>query len=523
MPRVHLAAFLTALLCAASIPGPASAADETPPAAPAVSNATILAANAYPGVQLISTTYTATVRVAIPVINQVAVEALGQRLATQALSGAIDITEEALTEAIVDAIVKAPNTYFVAGRRTYSKRNSLVGVGTGWVITPNGYLITAAHVVNTPTEELRQEFAANSLAKFGRQFVRGLEGSGTQLTGDQVDRLTNAILGWLADRMSVEDLDVTVAANLALGVDGVGKEQKPVTAEVVDVGTPYPGNDVALLKIDGQEHLPTVSLGDNDDVVPGATVHVVGYPAASTFSPGLSADAQVQPTVTEGPVTAVKSTGGGMPVFQTQAPASPGNSGGPVLTDNGTSVGVLVATAVNSDGSAAQGQAFVIPASEVQDMLKQNGVEAEQSDTTAAYAKAVNAFYAQRYREAVPLFEKAETLYPAHPYAAKFIADSKSAIDQGLDKTPVVEKDSTNWVLWLAIAVAVLLLLLIAALVGLLLFLRGRKSQSGGALVPPPYVAPPQPQTAVRAAEPSEAPPADRWDGSPRPQASDRP
>jgi S1-C subfamily serine protease len=476
MPRISsagrgLVAALITLLLIATHPGSA-AADESQSPSPEVSRSTILAANAYPGVQLISTTYSATVTVSIPVINQAALADLAQRVATQAITGAIDTTEEALTEAIVDAVVKSPNTYFIAGPRTYSRRNRLVGVGTGWVITPDGYIVTAAHVVETPNTQLRQEFAVNSLSKLGQQFVRGLENSGTTFTRDQVDRLTDAILGWLAAHLRVDALNVAVAANLALGFDGLGKQQKAVAAEIVDVGKPYPGNDVALLKIDGQEHLPTIAVGADDDVSPGSTVHVVGFPAASTFSPGLSRDAQVQPTVTEGPVTAIKSTGSGMPVFQTQAPSSPGNSGGPVLTDDGTSVGVLVATAVNSDGSAAQGQAFVIPASEVLDMLEQNGVTARESDTTAAYADGVDAFYAERYKEAVPLFEKSQTLYPAHPFAAKFIQDSKTAIEEGRDKTPANETSSPDrtW-LWLALGGLALLLLGVG---GTALFFRSR-------------------------------------------------
>jgi hypothetical protein len=164
--------------------------------------------------------------------------------------------------------------------------------------------------------------------------------------------------------------------------------------------------------------------------------------------------------VTEGPVTAVKSTRTGMPVIQTQAPASPGNSGGPVLTDGGNAVGVLVANAVGSDGVAAQGQNFVIPASEVLDMLERNGVTPEESDTTAAYADAVDAFYADRYREALPLFEKVEVLYPAHPFAQKFITDSKTAIDAGLDKTPAPDEGSSLRGPMLAVGGGALLMLL---------------------------------------------------------------
>lgn len=482
-----LLGWLVVLALTTANTGPAVAADEgdpipdpgsDAPAAP-VNDSTVLAANAYPGVQLISTTYKATVRVSIPVINQNAVANLTRRVYTQALTGVIDTTEEAITEVVVDSLVKSPNTYFVPGRQTYSKRDSLVGIGTGWAITPDGYLITAAHVVDTPNRQLRREFASQSLSKLGRQFVRGLQNSETSFTPDQVDRLTDAILGWLAKRIRVDRLRVSVTANLALGLDGLGKNQVPVAAEIVDVGKPYPGNDVALLKIDGQENLPTIPIGDNAGVSPGATVHVVGFPAASTFSAGFSQDSRVQPTVTEGPVTAIKSTDSGMPVLQTQAPASPGNSGGPVLTDEGAAVGVLVATALNNDGTAAQGQAFVIPSSEVFDMLEQNGVVAEESVASAAYAGAVDAFYGERYREALPLFEKVETLYPAHPFAAKFIRDSKTAIEQGRDKTPEPAPDSRGLWPWIIAGLIALALLTALALgVGLWLLRRTRRDPS---------------------------------------------
>lgn len=276
---------------------------------------------------------------------------------------------------------------------------------------------------------------------------------------------------------------------------------------------------MALLKIDGQDELPTIPLGDNDDVSPGATVHVVGFPAASTFSPGLSRDAQVQPTVTQGPVTAVKSTDSGMPVFQTQAPASPGNSGGPVLTDDGSAVGVLVASAVGSDGSAAEGQNFVIPASEVLDMLGRNGVSASESDTTATYDEAVEAFYDRHYKAALPLFERAETLYPAHPFAQEFINDSKSAIDEGRDETPVEEESGGAGTLVLGLAGGALLLLLAAGVAAWLVVRRRRTAPAGAVHVAPaapPVGAPPlgaPPVPAARAEQPSVPPrPEPMWD-----------
>ncbi|MCB0905878.1 MAG: trypsin-like peptidase domain-containing protein [Nocardioidaceae bacterium] len=454
-------------------PAPAQAEDANP--------RTILAAKAYPGIQLIATTYTATVTVAIPTVNQTALNSLVNRLILQAATGVIGTSDAEIAEAIVDAIVKSPGRYFVATAQTYSDTASVIGVGTGWVITPDGYIVTAAHVVEADPAELAPEFAAKTLTKVSNAFVKGLSSGTTSFNRSQVNRLARAVTKWFAGHMSVSDLRTDVAALVAQGSVSQGKKQEAVSAQVVDAGVPYPGNDVALLKIDGVDNMPTLSLGEDGDVAEGSTLHVAGYPAASTFSGGLSAASRVQPTVTEGPITAIKYTADDMPVFQTQAPASPGNSGGPVLDDEAKVVGVLVASAVGSDGVALEGQEFVIPVSVVQEMLDANGVQAQASETSTAYDEAVDDFYQEHFKDALPLFQKTQELYPDHPYVDTFINDTNAGIANGDDKSPAAESGSDSggglpgWLIPVAGGVAGLLVVLLL----LLLVLRKRGSAKG--------------------------------------------
>ncbi len=482
--RVGAAAAGLALLVMGQ-PAPAHAEDANP--------RTILAAKAYPGIQLIATTYTATVTVAIPTVNQSALNSLVNRLILQAATGVIGTSDAEISEAIVDAIVKSPGRYFVATAQTYSDTASVIGVGTGWVITPDGYIVTAAHVVEADPAELAPEFAAKTLTKVSNAFVKGLSSGTTSFNRSQVNRLARAVTKWFAGHMSVSDLRTDVAALVAQGSVSQGKKQEAVSAQVVDAGVPYPGNDVALLKIDGVENMPTLSLGEDGDVAEGSTLHVAGYPAASTFSGGLSAASRVQPTVTEGPITAIKYTADDMPVFQTQAPASPGNSGGPVLDDESKVVGVLVASAVGSDGVALEGQEFVIPVSVVQEMLDANGVEAEASETSTAYDEAVDDFYQEHYKDALPLFQKAQELYPDHPYVDTYINDTNAGIANGDDKSPAKESSSDSggglpgWLIPVAGGVAGLLVVLLL----LLVVLRKRGSAKGQ-----PTTGPQQPQQA---------------------------
>ncbi|MBK8076529.1 MAG: trypsin-like peptidase domain-containing protein [Kineosporiaceae bacterium] len=442
---------------ASSAPAPSGAVSWSPeaPATPA----TLLAAKTFPGVQLIQTDYSATVSVAEPQLNQTAVDALFQRLLKQAQAGVIEASQDAVIEAVVADIVRTPFRYFESTKRIFTDDGALSSVGTGWVITPDGYIVTAAHVVEAEKTELQTQFARTTLSGMNTRFVKSLADSDTPFTADQLDRLSAAMTTWLAKNVAVSDVTMKVSAQVGVGASKTPQEHP---ATVVAVGEPFPGKDVALLKIEGQTAMPTLALGNDADVTTGSTLYVVGYPAASTFLAGMSLDSQLQPTVTQGPLSAVKSTKDGMPVFQTQAPASPGNSGGPVLDELGKVVGVLVAGAVGPDGVAVAGQEFVVPVSVVREQLAEKSVAPAASRTSTLYAQAVDAYYRQEYSGALAQFRTVIELYPGHPYAAQFIDKSQAAIAAGQDKTPAGSAgrsaDLPSWLLPAGAGVGVLAL-----------------------------------------------------------------
>ena len=127
-----------------------------------------------------------------------------------------------------------------------------------------------------------------------------------------------------------------------------------------------PESDVAVIKIDGED-LPTIELGDSDDLRIGEWVIAVGNPF------GLSE------TVTVGIVSAkgrhVGITEGGYEDFiQTDAAINPGNSGGPLLNLDGKVVGIN--SAIFSRSGGYMGIGFAIPinmARQVKDQLVDTG------------------------------------------------------------------------------------------------------------------------------------------------------
>ncbi len=121
------------------------------------------------------------------------------------------------------------------------------------------------------------------------------------------------------------------------------------------VGTDAP-TDLAVLRLQGAERLPALSLGDSDDLRAGEMVLAIGNPF------GLSS------SVSLGIVSATGRSGVGITDYenfiQTDAAINPGNSGGALIDMSGDLVGIN--TAIMSRSGGYNGIGFAIPSSMVQ-------------------------------------------------------------------------------------------------------------------------------------------------------------
>ena len=113
------------------------------------------------------------------------------------------------------------------------------------------------------------------------------------------------------------------------------------------------GWDLAIIKVAGF-NLTTLAMGNSDTLTVGERVVVVGSPL------GLDA------TVTAGILSAIRDSGKGFKLLQTDAAVNHGNSGGPLVAGNGLAVGV-VSSILRSD--SAQGLNFAIPINYVRTLL----------------------------------------------------------------------------------------------------------------------------------------------------------
>jgi S1-C subfamily serine protease len=111
--------------------------------------------------------------------------------------------------------------------------------------------------------------------------------------------------------------------------------------------------DLAIIKVPGFD-LPTIELGNSNDLKAGEAVMAIGSPE------GLKG------SVTAGVVSAIRDDpfSGGYKVIQTDAAANPGNSGGPLLNDKGQAVGVIT-----SKLKATEGLNFAVPINYVRGLM----------------------------------------------------------------------------------------------------------------------------------------------------------
>jgi serine protease Do len=118
--------------------------------------------------------------------------------------------------------------------------------------------------------------------------------------------------------------------------------------------------DLAVIKIDAPSALPTVKLGNSEQVQVGDWVEAIGSPFA------------LAQTVTAGIISAKNRTiepgaqGQFQHFLQTDAAINPGNSGGPLLNMAGEVIGVN--TAIYTQSAGYQGIGFAMPSNTVVDI-----------------------------------------------------------------------------------------------------------------------------------------------------------
>lgn len=397
---------------------------------------------AQPATVMVVSTFSASVTVPDHNVNNAT---LGRDLQAQIAAGTIDpyntdqqnaFIMQDLTNNIYTIMTPDPNP---ADDRT--ERLSYSAQGSGFIVSPDGYVVTNAHVAapDAGTQKaLYATYTANDLANADiTRFEKSLSWT---FPADVAKSFYTADTAWINRYMTVSPVTTSYATYTGVNLAGVGTANKGITASLIAAGDPIgvaSEKDVAILKLEGQHDMPTLPLGDESSLQTGDALYIEGYPAVATFNPVVKADQTFAASFTHGQLSGRKVMTGGWSVLQTDAPSTHGNSGGPVLNQSGEVVGILTFGSVDpATGQEIQGFNFVVPASIVKEILVKAGASNSTSQTTRLFEAGLSEYNQKHYKIAEQYFTEADSLYPGAETISSYKQKAVEAVAQGQDATP---------------------------------------------------------------------------------------
>jgi S1-C subfamily serine protease len=364
---------------------------------------------------------------------------------------------------IIDGVA---GTFYFAPPKQQAKNYtvSYIGLGSGFFINSAGYIVTNAHVVST-SHDIKQkgEEAGHQLLFYQllQQVARDYNVNPNALTRENIIFIR-----------SYSRLTEMKAYHHVIIPDGSVYE-----FEEKQFGAPVgQGKDVAVIKIE-VKNAPVLLLGNSDAIKLQDHVTVLGYPgAADTFNSGiLDSKSSLEASITDGKISAQKKSASGAPVLQVSAPATHGNSGGPVLTDKMEVAGLLTFGGDRVNDQEVSGFAFVVPSSTVMEFVKAAGVANELGTADKAYREGLELYWAENYSKAIPKFEEVKRLFPEHSEVSRLAQDSQQKISEGRDKAGL----PTSWIVGgVLVLLFMIVVLIVIAVVAFLLMRRRGKAQS---------------------------------------------
>jgi S1-C subfamily serine protease len=295
----------------------------------------------------------------------------------------------------------------------------LVVTGSGFFVSGDGYVVTNAHVARLVYEG--QEAAEKKISQMIYEEVSQLP-EVRNAPPERRDEILHSIRGTFVKRIA----DVQLP-------DG-----RRIPYVEMAHGDPDPalGQDVAILKVQIQ-NAPTLALGDSSNVQVDDELHAVGFPGAADFKHSIegqrSALDDTQPIVasfTDGKVASVdQRASSGAAILQVTIPITHGNSGGPVVDQDGRVVGLATWGAVDRETHhEIAGFNFLVTSNVVKDYLRKAGAATSPSETDRVYQGALEHYFAGRWQLAIDALVDVKQLYPAHPEVDALTARAKDHV-----------------------------------------------------------------------------------------------
>ena len=164
--------------------------------------------------------------------------------------------------------------------------------------------------------------------------------------------------GYIITNNHVVDKADRIYVKLSTDPDNPSDPGRPAKVVGVDKDT-----DVAVIKIEAPQALPTIKLGNSDSAQVGDWVLAIGSPFSLSKTVTAGIISAKNRTIDEAPGPGGVAMNQFQRFIQTDAAINPGNSGGPLVDMAGSVVGMN--TAIYTQGAGSQGVGFAMPANTI--------------------------------------------------------------------------------------------------------------------------------------------------------------
>ena len=396
-----------------------------------------------PAVVMVQTVFSATVYVNKVEINESRFNLLVDSVKKLDTTGTMFSAEEKL-DIVVKALYNNPFRFFSATTEYFRQKHRILSSGTGFFITGDGYLITNAHIIDRDSAFIRRKFTLTTFKEVTESNITALQSSWDMTLNDEQRNLLNNAYSAIYSQVSsmfLFDLQREIFVQLKVDTKDDQIITRRMPAKVIIKGRPMPGKDVALLKVDSVQQLPTLPFSKDGMARIGEQVLVFGYPEPVTANTFLARETINEPTLTTGIVSAIKKSVGGWPVIQMDAVITHGSSGSPVCNNNGEVIGLATFGSLEQNtGGLASGFNFAIPISIIEDFLDSVGVDNKMSQASMAFNNGLNFFFTGYYTKALKRFAGVKKVNNDYPLVNYYIEKASTKIKLGEDKDSIKKK-----------------------------------------------------------------------------------
>ncbi len=326
--------------------------------------------------------------------------------------------------------------------------------GSGFIINPDGYIVTNGHVVELIYEydKDKQKALNNLLIAF---IVRKLQEEKLQVTQANYQKWREQHEPRIVQEQSIRKVLISNGDIYDYEI----KKYSPFVAKG--------GKDVSVIKIEAKD-LPIVSLGTSSDLKLQQLVFPFGYPAVASPDqhPALGQKTALEVSITRGTVSALKVDYKGVPVIQTDAAIGHGNSGGPACNENGEVIGISTFGNIGKNYFTGEpmevaGFNFLVPIDTAKEFINEAGVRFNvPSKFNEKYNAALDATWNKEWFAARDLINSALIFLPNQPDLVKL----RQFVEGKITEMGWFKRNwQKNKIAMVSLAIIILLILIVGA------------------------------------------------------------